>query len=51
MSQRELGNIVGAARESVNRWLREWQRTAMVRVDGTSIAILDAAPLKGRGPA
>jgi hypothetical protein len=44
------------ARESVNRCLREWQRTAMVRADGTSIAILDAAPLKriseqGRGPA
>jgi hypothetical protein len=36
--------------------LREWQRTAMVRVNGASIAILDAARLKriseqGRGPA
>jgi CRP/FNR family transcriptional regulator, cyclic AMP receptor protein len=54
VSQRELGNIVGAARESVNKCLREWQRTALVRVDGTSIAILDAAGLKriseqGRG--
>ncbi len=56
VSQRELGNIVGAARESVNKCLRDWQRTALVRVDGTSIAILDAAGLKriseqGRGPA
>jgi CRP/FNR family transcriptional regulator, cyclic AMP receptor protein len=56
VSQRELGNIVGAARESVNKCLREWQRTAMVRVNGASIAILDAARLKriseqGRGPA
>jgi CRP/FNR family transcriptional regulator, cyclic AMP receptor protein len=55
VSQRELGNIVGAARESVNKCLREWQRTALVRVDGTSISILDAAGLRriseqGRGP-
>src|SRR5690242_3356749 len=33
LSQRELGALVGAARESVNRCLREWQRSGFVRVD------------------
>src|SRR5215469_4551524 len=33
ISQRELGAVVGAARESVNRCLREWQRSGLVRVD------------------
>jgi len=27
VSQRELGNIVGAARESVNKCLSQWQRS------------------------
>ena len=46
MSQRELGNIVGAARESVNKCLREWQRSGLVRIEGTSITISDRATLK-----
>ncbi len=41
VSQRELGNIVGAARESVNKCLSEWQRSGWVRIDRTSITISD----------
>ena len=46
LSQRELGNIVGAARESVNKCLREWQRSGLVRIEGTSITIADRATLQ-----
>jgi len=46
LSQRELGALVGAARESVNRCLREWQRNGLVRVDGNIITILDRATLE-----
>jgi CRP/FNR family cyclic AMP-dependent transcriptional regulator len=46
LSQRELGNIVGAARESVNKCLREWQRSGLVRIEGTSITISDRATLE-----
>jgi CRP/FNR family cyclic AMP-dependent transcriptional regulator len=46
MSQRELGNIVGAARESVNKCLREWQRSGLVRIEGTSITISNRATLE-----
>jgi len=41
VSQRELGNIVGAARESINKCLSEWQRSGWVRIDRTSITISD----------
>ena len=46
LSQRELGNIVGAARESVNKCLRDWQRSGLVRIEGTSITIADRATLQ-----
>ncbi len=46
VSQRELGNIVGAARESVNKCLSEWQRSGLVRIERTSIAISDRATLE-----
>lgn len=41
LSQRELGNIVGATRESVNKCMREWQRNGTIRIDGHSMRILD----------
>jgi CRP/FNR family transcriptional regulator, cyclic AMP receptor protein len=47
LSQRELGNLVGAARETVNKCLREWQRSGLVRIEGTSITIADRATLQG----
>jgi CRP/FNR family transcriptional regulator, cyclic AMP receptor protein len=46
VSQRELGNIVGAARESVNKCLNEWQRLGWVHIERTSIAISDRATLE-----
>jgi CRP/FNR family transcriptional regulator, cyclic AMP receptor protein len=46
LSQRELGNIVGATRESVNKCLREWQRTGTVQIEGISIRIMDRAALE-----
>ena len=45
ISQRELGNIVGAARESVNKCLSEWQRSGVVRIEGISIIISDRTTL------
>jgi CRP/FNR family transcriptional regulator, cyclic AMP receptor protein len=46
LSQRELGNLVGAARESVNKCLREWQRAGIVRVESSLITIADRATLE-----
>jgi CRP/FNR family cyclic AMP-dependent transcriptional regulator len=46
LSQRELGNIVGATRESVNKCMREWQHSDTIRIDGNSITILDRASLQ-----
>ncbi len=46
LSQRELGNMVGAARESVNKCLNDWQRRGVIRIDDNSIAILDRHALE-----
>jgi CRP-like cAMP-binding protein len=46
LSQRELGNFVGAARESVNKCLREWQRAGIVRIESSHITIADRATLE-----
>jgi CRP-like cAMP-binding protein len=46
LSQRELGHIVGATRESVNKCLREWQRGKMIKIDGVSITIVDRDALE-----
>lgn len=45
LSQSELGNIVGAARESVNKCLRQWQRSGIVEIKGGLITITDRAAL------
>jgi hypothetical protein len=37
LSQRELGNIVGSTRESVNKCMREWQRSETIRIEDNSI--------------
>jgi len=52
LSQRELGNFVGAARESVNKCLRDWQRAGIVRIESSLITISDRDTLEelaGRG--
>ena len=38
-SQRELANMVGGSRESVNKCLRNWQRNGLVRISDGSIVI------------
>jgi len=45
LSQRELGNVVGAARESVNKCLREWQRCGTIRIENGLITIADRRAL------
>lgn len=46
LSQRELGNLVGAGREGVNKCLHKWQRAGIVRVNNGVITIADRASLE-----
>ena len=46
LSQRELGNVVGAARESVNKCLREWQRNDIIRIENGLITIANRTALE-----
>ena len=46
LSQRELGNIVGATRESINKCLREWQRSGVVKSENNFITIKNWGALK-----
>jgi CRP/FNR family cyclic AMP-dependent transcriptional regulator len=46
VTQRELGNIVGGARESVNRQLQAWQKAGLIELSKGSIAIRDILGLK-----
>jgi CRP-like cAMP-binding protein len=46
LTQRELGNIIGATRESVNKYLRAWQRKGYVRIGGRLIAITNRAAVE-----
>src|SRR5215471_12352362 len=46
LTQRELGNMVGASRESVNKCLNEWQRRGIVSIDDNTITIVNRTVLK-----
>ena len=46
LSQRELGNIVGASRESVNKCLNEWQRRGIVKIDDNLVTIANRKVLE-----
>lgn len=46
LSQRELGNMVGASRESVNKCLSEWQRRGIVTIEDNFITIADRRVLE-----
>jgi CRP/FNR family cyclic AMP-dependent transcriptional regulator len=46
LSQRELGNFVGASRESVNKCLSDWQRAGVIRVEENVIALIDREALE-----
>ena len=45
-SQRELVNMVGSTRESVNRCLRNWQRRGIVQISEGSIVVLNQGALE-----
>jgi CRP/FNR family transcriptional regulator, cyclic AMP receptor protein len=41
ISQRELGNICGASRESINKHLGDWQRRGIVEMESGAINVID----------
>jgi len=45
LTQRELGNIVGASRESVNKCLSDWQRRGIVRIEDNIIKVTNRSAL------
>jgi len=46
LSQREIGNLVGATRESVNKWLGRWQRMGILQIAESAITIADRHALE-----
>jgi CRP/FNR family transcriptional regulator, cyclic AMP receptor protein len=46
LSQRELGNIVGSSRESINKQLQIWQRAGLIEVAKGAIVIRDASAIE-----
>jgi hypothetical protein len=46
LSQRELGNICGATRESVNKCLRDWQRRGIVRIEESLVTLANRTALE-----
>jgi CRP/FNR family cyclic AMP-dependent transcriptional regulator len=46
LSQRELGNICGAGRESINKCLGLWQRRGIVQVEERLITVADRTALE-----
>jgi CRP-like cAMP-binding protein len=46
VTQRELGNMVGGARESVNRQLQAWQKAGLIELGKGTIAIRDVGGLQ-----
>jgi CRP/FNR family transcriptional regulator, cyclic AMP receptor protein len=45
LPQREIANMIGAVRESVNKCLRRWQKSGILRVEDNSITITDPVAL------
>ncbi|HEV8636291.1 MAG TPA: Crp/Fnr family transcriptional regulator [Chloroflexota bacterium] len=48
LTQSELAGLIGATRESVNKWLSHYQRQGLVRVDGRTITLLAPEVLRRR---
>jgi CRP-like cAMP-binding protein len=46
LSQRELGNVIGGTRESVNKCLRDWQRRGIVELDEALVKITNRSALQ-----
>jgi CRP-like cAMP-binding protein len=47
LSQQKIANMIGAARESVNRCLHEWQRAGILRIESGFIRIVNRVALEG----
>ncbi len=47
-SQREIGELVGASRQSINRVLGQWQRLGLIKREGRHIVILRPEALRRR---
>jgi CRP/FNR family transcriptional regulator, cyclic AMP receptor protein len=45
LSQRELGNMCGASRESINKCLRGWQRRGIVQVEEGAVTVTNRTAL------
>ncbi len=46
LSQRELGNVTGLARESINKQLAAWREEKLIRIESNHITLTDAAALQ-----
>ena len=46
VSQRELGNMAGGSRESVNKILQNWHRQGLIDLGKSSVFIHDIEKLK-----
>lgn len=46
LSQRALGEMVGASRESVNKCLSQWQRARIIKIQGANIRITNSSALE-----
>ena len=46
LTQSELAAMVGATRESVNRWLRDFQRRGLVEYQGGAVRVLERDELR-----
>lgn len=47
LSQQQLGAVVGLTRESVNKWLGEWQRAGWITIKQGYVTVLDRPALAG----
>ncbi|MBI1775849.1 MAG: Crp/Fnr family transcriptional regulator [Proteobacteria bacterium] len=47
LSQRELANLVGFSRESVNKQLAAWQKSQLISIADGNITLLDETQLQG----
>jgi CRP/FNR family transcriptional regulator, cyclic AMP receptor protein len=47
LSQRELGNMIGLSRESINKQLAQWQQDGVVRLEQGAIVLVDLESLRG----
>jgi len=45
-TQQSLGDRLGVSRESVNKWLRTWERSGIVRLGRGSVSVVDAKNLR-----